>query len=65
MVERLVLRREVRGPADLEEMLRGTSGGCDDRPAYEVLLLAADRPAVIRRWANQVAAAVRAVDPTA
>ncbi|MFI1562537.1 HesA/MoeB/ThiF family protein [Streptomyces sp. NPDC020490] len=47
-------RREVRGPADLEDLLRGTSGGCGDRPAYDVLLLAADRPAVIRRWANQV-----------
>ncbi|GGP93275.1 ThiF family adenylyltransferase [Streptomyces griseomycini] len=44
-------RREVRGPADLEDLLTGGSG---DGPAYDVLLLAADRPAVIRRWANQV-----------
>ncbi|MGW3353967.1 HesA/MoeB/ThiF family protein [Streptomyces bungoensis] len=47
-------RREVRGPADLEDLLADAPGGHDDRPAYDVLLLAADRPAVIRRWANQV-----------
>ncbi|WP_330459595.1 ThiF family adenylyltransferase [Streptomyces sp. NBC_00820] len=61
-------RREVRGPADLEALLTGAPGGSGDprgsralggrpacsRPAYDVLLLAADRPAVIRRWANQV-----------
>ncbi|WP_282701813.1 ThiF family adenylyltransferase [Streptomyces sp. CC219B] len=40
-------RREVRGPADLEDLLAG--GG-----PYDVLLLGADRPPVIRRWANQV-----------
>ncbi|MER6731525.1 HesA/MoeB/ThiF family protein [Streptomyces puniciscabiei] len=54
-------RREIRGPADLESLLTGAPdapggpGGSDDgRPGYDVLLLAADRPAVIRRWANQV-----------
>lgn len=41
-------RREVRGPEDLGALLTG------DGPAYDVLLLAADRPAVIRRWANGV-----------
>ncbi|MEU9387321.1 ThiF family adenylyltransferase, partial [Streptomyces sp. NPDC048279] len=44
-------RREVRGPTDLEELL---AGGPGDGSGYDVLLLAADRPAVIRRWANQV-----------
>ncbi|MGW2957489.1 HesA/MoeB/ThiF family protein [Streptomyces sp. NPDC001220] len=44
-------RREVHGPADLEELL---TTGCDGGAKYDVLLLAADRPAVIRRWANQV-----------
>lgn len=44
-------RREVRGPADLEDLLNGAAG---DGSEYDVLLLAADRPAVIRRWANQV-----------
>ncbi|MFJ3638693.1 HesA/MoeB/ThiF family protein [Streptomyces sp. NPDC090108] len=36
---------------------RGSAGAparAGDGPAYDVLLLAADRPAVIRRWANQV-----------
>ncbi|MEU9732238.1 ThiF family adenylyltransferase [Streptomyces sp. NPDC048002] len=46
-------RREVRGPADLEDLLTG-GGVHGGGPAYDVLLLAADRPAVIRRWANQV-----------
>ncbi|MDF3298095.1 ThiF family adenylyltransferase [Streptomyces tropicalis] len=41
-------RREVRAAADLEALLTGGEEG------YDVLLLAADRPAVIRRWANQV-----------
>ncbi|MGI5457694.1 HesA/MoeB/ThiF family protein [Streptomyces sp. CA-249302] len=41
-------RREVRGPADFEDLL------ADGESPYDVLLLAADRPAVIRRWANQV-----------
>ncbi|MFF4896974.1 HesA/MoeB/ThiF family protein [Streptomyces sp. NPDC001068] len=44
-------RREVRGPADLEELL---AAGCGDGAGYDALLLAADRPAAIRRWANQV-----------
>ncbi len=39
-------RREVRGPTDLAELLKGA--------AYDVLLLAADRPSDIRRWANRV-----------
>ncbi|MEU9447760.1 ThiF family adenylyltransferase [Streptomyces sp. NPDC048277] len=60
-------RREVHGPADLEDLLTGGHGdfggpgapdgahdGVGDRSGYDVLLLAADRPAVIRRWANQV-----------
>ncbi|MEW2299793.1 ThiF family adenylyltransferase [Streptomyces sp. NPDC006655] len=45
------VRREVRGPADLEDLLAGGPGGTSE---YDVLLLAADRPAAIRRWANQV-----------
>lgn len=48
-------RREVRGPRDLADLLAGPSDGSDEVPAaYDVLLLAADRPAVIRRWANRV-----------
>ncbi|MEU9600794.1 ThiF family adenylyltransferase [Streptomyces sp. NPDC048109] len=63
-------RREVRGPADLEELLTGAgsrsrsrSSGTNGRrspdspvraPGYDALLLAADRPAEIRRWTNQV-----------
>lgn len=41
-------RREVRDPSDLEELL------AEGAPHYDLLLLAADRPPVIRRWANQV-----------
>lgn len=44
-------RRVVRGPADLEDLLAGAPG---DAAGYDVLLMAADRPPVIRRWANQV-----------
>ncbi|MFK0103780.1 HesA/MoeB/ThiF family protein [Streptomyces sp. NPDC091217] len=50
-------RREVHGPADLEDLLTGgagTPGGPGTASRYDALLLAADRPAVIRRWANQV-----------
>ncbi|MFD3583924.1 HesA/MoeB/ThiF family protein [Streptomyces sp. NPDC058683] len=50
-------RREVHGPADLEDLLAadpGGVGGSGGGAGYDVLLLAADRPAVIRRWANQV-----------
>lgn len=63
-------RREVRGAGDLEALLGGVGGdlggsgdsGGDprrpgdsgDRAAYDVLVLAADRPPVIRRWANRV-----------
>ncbi|MEV0173485.1 ThiF family adenylyltransferase [Streptomyces sp. NPDC050803] len=45
-------RREVRGPTDLEELLAAGA-------SYDLLLLGADRPAVIRRWANQVCLATR------
>ncbi|WP_241778473.1 MULTISPECIES: ThiF family adenylyltransferase [unclassified Streptomyces] len=53
--------REIRGPADLEALLAGGPSGLDgpsgpgglgDGAGYDVLLLAADSPAVIRRWAN-------------
>ncbi|MHC3473454.1 HesA/MoeB/ThiF family protein [Streptomyces sp. 7R007] len=44
-------RREIRGPEDLVDLL---TGGPPDAAPYDALLLAADRPAVIRRWANQV-----------
>ncbi|MGW5637580.1 HesA/MoeB/ThiF family protein [Streptomyces sp. NPDC003832] len=61
-------RREVRGPGDLLDLLTGSgtagngatgtgatgSGTPGGGPAYDLLLLAADRPAAIRRWANQV-----------
>lgn len=47
-------RREVHGPADLEDLLTGAVGGSGDGSGYDLLLLAADRPAAIRRWANQV-----------
>jgi molybdopterin/thiamine biosynthesis adenylyltransferase len=43
-------RREVRGPDDLADLLR--SG------RYDVLVLGADRPPEIRRWANRVCLAV-------
>ncbi|MEV8123139.1 ThiF family adenylyltransferase [Streptomyces sp. NPDC085944] len=58
-------RREGRTPADLEDLLTGAgsrssgtnSPSSPDSPArapgYDALLLAADRPAAIRRWANQ------------
>ncbi|WSB56184.1 ThiF family adenylyltransferase [Streptomyces cellulosae] len=48
-------RREVRGPDDLEDLLSPAPDG--DSPAfapYDLLLLAADRPPEIRRWANRV-----------
>ncbi|WP_328747541.1 ThiF family adenylyltransferase [Streptomyces sp. NBC_00285] len=38
-------RREVRGPDDLTELLSGSS--------YDLLVLAADRPDAVRRWANR------------
>ncbi|MET7568217.1 ThiF family adenylyltransferase [Streptomyces sp. NPDC005492] len=61
-------RREVRGVGDLEALLAGGGDGgsgvagapgepatpSNETPAYDVFLLAADRPAVIRRWANRV-----------
>ncbi|MEU9217496.1 ThiF family adenylyltransferase [Streptomyces sp. NPDC048376] len=55
-------RREVRGPADLEDLLTGTTGSGTGTgtgtgtgaSGYDALLLAADRPAAIRGWANQV-----------
>ncbi len=45
-------RREVRCPNDLAELLRGGAG------RYDVLVLGADRPAEIRRWANRVCLAL-------
>lgn len=42
-------RREVRGPEDLAELI-----GESEESAYDLLVLAADHPAVIRRWANRV-----------
>ncbi|MEW2346997.1 ThiF family adenylyltransferase [Streptomyces sp. NPDC006684] len=39
-------RREVRGPGDLADLLAAAP--------YDALLLAADRPPVVRRWANEV-----------
>ncbi|MET8632689.1 ThiF family adenylyltransferase [Streptomyces sp. NPDC004074] len=47
-------RREVRGPGDLAGLLSSGVGGDGAGAAYDLLLLAADRPAVIRRWANEV-----------
>ena len=45
-------RREVRGPDDLADLLTGG-------PApYDLLVLGADRPADIRRWANRVCLAL-------
>ncbi|MFF8676845.1 HesA/MoeB/ThiF family protein [Streptomyces sp. NPDC015237] len=44
-------RREVRGPADLADLLTGRSA---PGARYDALLLAADRPPAIRRWANRV-----------
>ncbi|NEA39798.1 ThiF family adenylyltransferase [Streptomyces sp. SID11385] len=38
-------RREVRGPDDLADLLAAAP--------YDALLLAADRPPVVRRWANE------------
>ncbi|MET9258307.1 ThiF family adenylyltransferase [Streptomyces sp. NPDC003717] len=45
-------RREVRGPADLAALL--AEGPPQGGPGYDALLLAADRPPRIRRWANEV-----------
>lgn len=39
-------RREVRGPADLDALL--------DAGPYDMLVLGADRPPEVRRWANRV-----------
>ncbi|MFG3246899.1 HesA/MoeB/ThiF family protein [Streptomyces sp. NPDC048187] len=58
-------RREVRGPADLEDLLLAATpataatgnshaAGGARASGYDLLLLAADRPAEIRRWANRV-----------
>ncbi|MGW8746426.1 ThiF family adenylyltransferase [Streptomyces sp. NPDC055794] len=44
-------RREVRGPGDLADLL---TGGPATGAGYDALLLAADRPPAIRRWANRV-----------
>ncbi|MFD7817303.1 HesA/MoeB/ThiF family protein [Streptomyces sp. NPDC059785] len=40
-------RREVRGPADLADLVAAA-------PGYDLLVLSADRPDAIRRWANRV-----------
>ncbi|WP_031224937.1 HesA/MoeB/ThiF family protein [Streptomyces roseochromogenus] len=47
-------RREVRGPADLEDLLTGAPDSSGGGSGYDVLLLAADRPAAIRSWTNRV-----------
>jgi molybdopterin/thiamine biosynthesis adenylyltransferase len=45
--------REVRGPEDLAALLAYGEGG-----PYDLLVLGADRPPEIRRWANQVCLAL-------
>jgi hypothetical protein len=45
-------RREIRGPGDLADLL-----GAAPEP-YDVLVLGADRPPEIRRWANRVCLAL-------
>ncbi|MEU0912309.1 ThiF family adenylyltransferase [Streptomyces althioticus] len=48
-------RREVRGPDDLEDLLtRAPDTAGDSHRPYDLVLLAADRPPEIRRWANRV-----------
>ncbi|MER5404481.1 ThiF family adenylyltransferase [Streptomyces sp. NPDC002769] len=54
-------RREVRGPEDLAELVRSGAPEVPDPPEaprasgpYDLLVLAADRPDDIRRWANRV-----------
>ncbi|CAL9434531.1 hypothetical protein SUDANB32_02114 [Streptomyces sp. enrichment culture] len=47
-------RREVRGPGDLEDLLTAAEPRHPDGAPYDLLLLAADRPPEIRRWANRV-----------
>ncbi|MFI9217186.1 ThiF family adenylyltransferase [Streptomyces werraensis] len=47
-------RREVRGPGDLEDLLTAAKPRHPDGAPYDLLLLAADRPPEIRRWANRV-----------
>lgn len=44
-------RREIRGPDDLAALLAPDGGG---RSRYDLLVLGADRPPEIRRWANRV-----------
>ncbi|MEU0944009.1 ThiF family adenylyltransferase [Streptomyces canus] len=43
-------RREVRGPEDLAELVAADG---PDSLAYDLLVLAADRPDAIRRWTNR------------
>jgi molybdopterin/thiamine biosynthesis adenylyltransferase len=45
-------RREIRGPGDLADLLGSGPG------RYDVLVLGADRPPEIRRWANRVCLAL-------
>ncbi|MEV5152802.1 ThiF family adenylyltransferase [Streptomyces werraensis] len=47
-------RREVRGPGDLQDLLTAAEPRHPDGAPYDLLLLAADRPPEIRRWANRV-----------
>ncbi|MFD8252369.1 HesA/MoeB/ThiF family protein [Streptomyces werraensis] len=47
-------RREVRGPDDLEDLLTAAEPRQPDGAPYDLLLLAADRPSEIRRWASRV-----------
>ncbi|MFC8432530.1 HesA/MoeB/ThiF family protein [Streptomyces sp. NPDC057253] len=45
-------RREVRGPGDLAELVSADEP--QSSSPYDLLVLAADRPDAIRRWANRV-----------
>ncbi|WP_416983985.1 HesA/MoeB/ThiF family protein [Streptomyces sp. T028] len=48
-------RSEIRGPDDLERLLRREA----ESDGYDLLMLSADRPPAIRRWANQACLATR------
>ncbi|MFJ1587169.1 HesA/MoeB/ThiF family protein [Streptomyces sp. NPDC088197] len=48
-------RREIRGPDALAALLAPDGGG---RSPYDLLVLGADRPPEIRRWANRVCIAL-------
>ncbi|MEV0172199.1 ThiF family adenylyltransferase [Streptomyces sp. NPDC050803] len=51
-------RQEIRGPEDLERLLRRTPAQEQDA-AHDLLVLSADRPAALRRWANRACLATR------